>query len=668
MAPVTARKPQFNDFQNQHNYSSAYYQNLEQQLESGIPFQYENSHVTIPETAERATADNETAENKADAPKDRLAELKQTLNEGVRNLMQTDRFKNYLNTCARSAFGGGYSFRNALLMAIQKEDVSFVAGYQEWKKYGRQVSPGAKGITILSPSFAYEKVKGGLASAIKRSLDLRINDHNYAEWRLGESSLSFTMDKAGNIGYKKDGKEGGIFKNYQHFSNFLDKYVIGKIPVGYRTATVFDVADTYEPEFLYLRSGFTKNEVALDQNGQPVKNSKGEYKIINGPERKLAFQAHFVDFAVPENDPAQMQQLLEVMKQTAAAKGITVIERSKQDDELLSEGALGYYSQALPPKAPQEKIVIDQDLTPTQKATTMLHELAHADLHNHGNLKQLENAVGDEITRQMKEIQAEAVAYAVGKSIGLNTDTKSFQYLAVYSNGTELQDLNKSMEVIYKATKSLANDIAAANQALELAKEKAENAAGIENVEPDNDISNETYLTERKNPDSKLFSEFSVEKVPPTSEIWKEINNPNSFSLWNPGTANVMKMDSDGTFYLMTDNGGKKVEENQAYKINGYTGKTIYPGNRYVGMPRPVDFLELLRERPEVKAIWEAKPEREAKPENAKMSMKNWQNDIESRKNDRDKPAATPAPENDQHHDKDNKVKSRQNKENEERE
>lgn len=44
-----------------------------------------------------------------------------------------------------------YSFNNCLLIAIQKPDATFVAGFQRWKELGRFVRKGEKGFVILAP-------------------------------------------------------------------------------------------------------------------------------------------------------------------------------------------------------------------------------------------------------------------------------------------------------------------------------------------------------------------------------------------------------------------------------------------------------------------------------------------------------------------------------------
>ncbi len=44
-----------------------------------------------------------------------------------------------------------YSFNNVMLIYTQREDASHVAGFHSWRKMGRFVRKGEKGILILAP-------------------------------------------------------------------------------------------------------------------------------------------------------------------------------------------------------------------------------------------------------------------------------------------------------------------------------------------------------------------------------------------------------------------------------------------------------------------------------------------------------------------------------------
>ena len=79
---------------------------------------------------------------------ERLAELTNKLETGIRELYASGRYAEYL--AAMSQFHH-YSFGNALLILFQFPTVSRVAGYNTWKKLGRQVKRYEKGIKILAP-------------------------------------------------------------------------------------------------------------------------------------------------------------------------------------------------------------------------------------------------------------------------------------------------------------------------------------------------------------------------------------------------------------------------------------------------------------------------------------------------------------------------------------
>lgn len=61
---------------------------------------------------------------------------------------KSDAMKKYLSTMSRFH---RYSLRNQLLIFSQRQDASHVAGFKSWKKLGRWVKKGEKGIVIIAP-------------------------------------------------------------------------------------------------------------------------------------------------------------------------------------------------------------------------------------------------------------------------------------------------------------------------------------------------------------------------------------------------------------------------------------------------------------------------------------------------------------------------------------
>ncbi|MDO4650015.1 MAG: YodL domain-containing protein [Eubacteriales bacterium] len=88
---------------------------------------------------------------------DRVKEITDQLEEGISELFDSDRYREWLTTMSRFH---DYSLNNTLLIAFQKPDATLVAGYTTWKnQFGRQVQKGQKGIRILAPTPYKKKVE-----------------------------------------------------------------------------------------------------------------------------------------------------------------------------------------------------------------------------------------------------------------------------------------------------------------------------------------------------------------------------------------------------------------------------------------------------------------------------------------------------------------------------
>ena len=79
---------------------------------------------------------------------ERVAELTERLENGVKELYASDNYAQYITAMAKFHH---YSFGNALLILFQRPQATQVAGYNTWKQLGRQVKKGEKGIMILAP-------------------------------------------------------------------------------------------------------------------------------------------------------------------------------------------------------------------------------------------------------------------------------------------------------------------------------------------------------------------------------------------------------------------------------------------------------------------------------------------------------------------------------------
>lgn len=79
-----------------------------------------------------------------------VREITDKLVQGIKELFESERFKEYLRTMSKFY---NYSFNNTLLIAMQKPEATYVAGYTSWQRnFDRQVMKGEKGIKILAPA------------------------------------------------------------------------------------------------------------------------------------------------------------------------------------------------------------------------------------------------------------------------------------------------------------------------------------------------------------------------------------------------------------------------------------------------------------------------------------------------------------------------------------
>ncbi len=78
-----------------------------------------------------------------------LKEVTDKLEQGIQDLFNSDRYKEYLSVMAKFY---NYSINNTILIAMQKPDATLVAGFSAWQKnFERTVKKGEKGIKIIAP-------------------------------------------------------------------------------------------------------------------------------------------------------------------------------------------------------------------------------------------------------------------------------------------------------------------------------------------------------------------------------------------------------------------------------------------------------------------------------------------------------------------------------------
>ena len=152
--------------------------------------------------------------------------------------------------------------------------------------------------------------------------------------------------------------------------------------------------------------------------------------------------------------------------------------------EKIEGGAHGYYSLA------DKRIAVDEGMSELQTIKTLIHEIAHAKLHDidlNAPPEELENRPN----RRTREVEAESIAFTVCQHFGLDTSDYSFGYVAGWSSDKEIKELKASLETIRTTASALITEIEERLQALSQQRETAQEqeTAALTEPQPENTFS-----------------------------------------------------------------------------------------------------------------------------------------------------------------------------------
>lgn len=285
-------------------------------------------------------------------PREKLKEITEKLEQGIKDLFASERFKDYLDTMAKFH---QYSYRNVMLILMQNPNATQVAGYNAWKTdHNREVKKGEKGIKIIAYA-PYDK-----------EIEQDVVDPKTKKPILDENGQP-----------KKEKK---------------------KISVpSFKVASVFDVAQTEGDALPELVTKLTAN----------VEN----YKDFISTLRKIS--------------PCKIKF-----------------------EDINEKGTNGIFHHE------ENYISIQKGLSEAQTIKTAIHEIAHAKIHK------LPEKDGEERPdRNTREVQAEAIAYAVCQYFGIDTSDYSLGYITLWSKDKEAKELASSLDIINKTATNIINDI-----------------------------------------------------------------------------------------------------------------------------------------------------------------------------------------------------------------
>jgi hypothetical protein len=121
------------------------------------------------------------------------------------------------------------------------------------------------------------------------------------------------------------------------------------------------------------------------------------------------------------------------------------VYRERLMDFVISQGITLEFKESIAPALGMcygDRIVLLPGQSPAEEFSTLVHELGHAFLHR------AERRIST--TKTVRETEAEAIAFVVGTTIGLNSGRNSADYIGLYHGNAAL--LTESLEVIQKTS------------------------------------------------------------------------------------------------------------------------------------------------------------------------------------------------------------------------
>jgi antirestriction protein ArdC len=102
-----------------------------------------------------------------------------------------------------------------------------------------------------------------------------------------------------------------------------------------------------------------------------------------------------------------------------------------------------------------DRIAIREGMSEIQTVSAVIHEMAHAKLHDRDSL----DADGKTKPRRVEETEAESVSYVVCQKFKIDTGANSFGYLGSWAKTEETKELQASLDTIRKAAAELIDGI-----------------------------------------------------------------------------------------------------------------------------------------------------------------------------------------------------------------
>lgn len=390
------------------------------------------------------------AENTKQSNKERLKDITDSIERGIEELFQSDKYAEYLRTMSRFH---KYSVNNTMLIYMQRPDATLVAGFNKWRdQFGRNVMKGEKGIKIIAPTPFKKKIEQE-----KRDPDTNLPMLD-ADGKVivEEKEIKIPLYKPVTVFdvSQTDGKPlpqlasdlSGNVQNYEVFMEALRR----SAPVPIEIIPIRDGSDGY---------------FSLDNQKIAIRDGMSEVQTVSAVVHEIAHSKLHNQKKIEEPKDAVKYQEVEIFDVPA------LFSNGRVTSADLPEGMCCYDLRGSDddpgmPVAVEHHVVVNH--------VGSLITARPLELPENGRLMLTEdeglNFVGGEISayrffneqqkdRNTEEVEAESISFAVCAYYGIATGENSFGYIAAWSKDKELKELRASLETINKTSSELISDI-----------------------------------------------------------------------------------------------------------------------------------------------------------------------------------------------------------------
>lgn len=390
------------------------------------------------------------AENEKQTSKERLKDITDSIERGIQDLFQSDKYAEYLRTMSRFH---KYSVNNTMLIYMQKPDATLVAGFNKWRdQFERNVMKGEKGIKIIAPTPFKKKIEQE-----KRDPDTNLPMLD-ADGKVitEEKEIKIPMFKPVTVFdvSQTDGKPlpqlasdlSGNVQNYEVFMEALRR----SAPVPIEILPIRDGSDGY---------------FSLDKQKIAVREGMSEVQTVSAVVHEIAHSKLHNQKKIEEPKDAPKYQEVEIFDVPALFSNGRIALAD------LPEGLYRYDLRGSDDD-PGMPVTVEQNVTVNHAGAIITAK--PLDLGEDGCLTLTEddglNFIGGEISmqrffneqrkdRNTEEVEAESISFAVCAYYGIATGENSFGYIATWSKDKELKELRASLETINKTSSELITDI-----------------------------------------------------------------------------------------------------------------------------------------------------------------------------------------------------------------